>query len=181
MESLNYGSQIGELSVTQKVGIITCIPKDNKPRHFLKNWRPISLLNTVYKIGSGVIANRFKKILDKLINLDQTGFVQGCFIGENIRLIYDILQYTEEKDIPGLLLLIDFEKAFDTISWDFLFCVLKFFNFGDSLIKWVKVFYNNINSAVIQGGNLSEFSKYNGALDREILYHLTFLFCVQRF
>lgn len=45
VDSLNYGFQIGELSVTQKQGIITCIPKDNKPRHFLKNWRPISLLN----------------------------------------------------------------------------------------------------------------------------------------
>jgi hypothetical protein len=76
--------------------------------------------------------------------------------GDNIRLIYDTLQFTEENDIPGLLLLIDFEKAFDSISWDFLLSVLKFFNIG------VKVFYNNISSAVIQGGNLSElFSSVN--------------------
>jgi hypothetical protein len=56
--------------------------------------------------------------------------------------------------------LIDFEKAFDSISWDFLLSVLKFFNFGESIINWVKVFYNNISSAltaVIQGGNLSEY------------------------
>jgi hypothetical protein len=51
VNSINFGSLLGELSVTQKQGIITCLPKDNKPRHFLKNWRPISLLNTVYKIG----------------------------------------------------------------------------------------------------------------------------------
>lgn len=157
VESLNYGFDIGELSITQKQGIITCLPKGNKPRHFLKNWRPISLLNTVYKIGSAVIANRFKKVLDKLIDSDQTGFISGRYIGENIRLIYDIMQYTEEQDIPGLLLLIDFEKAFDSISWEFLHCVLKFFNFGESIIKWVEVFYSNIKSAVIQGGNLSEF------------------------
>ena len=119
VESLNYGSEQGELSVTQKQGIITCLPKGNKPRHFLKNWRPISLLNTVYKIGSAVIANRFKTVLDKLINLDQTGFISGRYIGENIRLLYDIMQYTEDHEIPGLLLLIDFEKAFDSISWDF--------------------------------------------------------------
>ena len=160
VNSINFGSLLGELSVTQKQGISTCLPKDNKPRHFLKNWRPISLLNTVYKIGSGVIASRLKRVLEKLIDLDQTGFISGRYIGDNIRLIYDMLQFTEENDIPGLLLLIDFEKAFDSISWDFLLSVLKFFNFGESIINWVKVFYNNISSAltaVIQGGNLSEF------------------------
>jgi hypothetical protein len=55
---------------------------DNKPRHFLKNWRPISLLNTVYKIGSGVIASRLKRVLEKLIDLDQTGFISGRYIGK---------------------------------------------------------------------------------------------------
>ena len=150
VNSINFGSLLGELSVTQKQGIITCLPKDNKPRHFLKNWRPIALLNTAYKIGSGVIASRLNRHLGKLIDLDQTGFISGRYIGDNIRLIYDMLQFTEENDIPGLLLLIDFEKAFDSISWDFLLSVLKFFNFGESIINWVKVFYNNISSAVIQ-------------------------------
>ena len=84
------------------------------------NWRPISLLNTVYKIGSGVIANRIKKVLPTLINNDQTGFIAGRYIGENIRLLFDIMEYAEENDIPGLFLLIDFEKAFDSISWNFL-------------------------------------------------------------
>ena len=94
-----YGYDIGEISVTHKLGILTCLP-----RHLLKKWRPILLLNTVYKIASGVIANRFKTVLDKLLDFDQTGFFSGKYIGENIRLIYDILQYTEENEIPGLVL-----------------------------------------------------------------------------
>ena len=77
---------------------------------------PITLLNTVYKIASGSIANRVKKIMNKLISTDQTGFMEGRYIGENTRLLYDIMQYTEEQHIPGLLLLIDFEKAFDSLS-----------------------------------------------------------------
>jgi hypothetical protein len=68
-----------------------------------------------------------------------------------------MLQYTEENEIPGLLLLTDFEKAFDSVSWEFLYSVLKFFNFGQSIIHWVKVFYNNIKSAIIQDGNMSNF------------------------
>ena len=63
VKSLNYGFKIGELSSTQKEGIITCIPKGNKSRKLIKNWRPISLLNTTYKIASGCIANRIKSIL----------------------------------------------------------------------------------------------------------------------
>ena len=157
VRSLNYGFDTGELSTTQKEGIITCIPKDNKPKQFLKNWRPITLLNTVYKIGSSSIANRLKSVLDKLISKEQTGFMTGRYIGENTRLIYDILQFTEEKDIPGLLLFIDFEKAFDSVSWKFMEKVLKFFKFGSSLRNWIKVLYNNIKSRVNIGGHLSDF------------------------
>ena len=109
----------GELSITQQHGLIVCIPKENKSRNYLKNWRPITLLNTVYKIASGSIANRMKQVLDRLISTDQTGFIEGRFIGENTRLVYDLLQFTDEKYIPGLLLLIDFEKAFDSVSLTF--------------------------------------------------------------
>ena len=81
----------GTLSITQKQGIITCIPKPNKSRQLLKNWRPISLLNAIYKLASSVIANRIKTVLDKIINEDQKEFISGGFIGENVRLICDIL------------------------------------------------------------------------------------------
>ena len=97
-----------------------CIPKENKCRNALKNWRPITFLNTIYKIASGSIASRIKTVLDKLISTDQTGFIKGRYIGENTRLVYDLLQFTEENNIPGLLLLIDFEKAFDSLSWSFI-------------------------------------------------------------
>ena len=137
LRSLNYGYKIGELSITQKQGIITCIPKDNKPKIFLKNWRPLTLLDTVYKLASGAIANRIKTVLDLIINNDQTGFIKGRSIVENIRVIYDTMKFTEDHHIPGLLLLIDFEKAFDSLSWDFLYKALEHLNFGESIRKWV--------------------------------------------
>lgn len=71
--------------------------------------------------------------------------------------MYDLLQFTEEEHIPGLLLIIDFEKAFDSLSWSFINKVLKFFNFGPSIINWITVLNKNACSAVTQCGHLSPF------------------------
>lgn len=84
------------------------------------------MLNTVYKIASGCIDARLKKYLYKLINPDQTRFMSNRYIGKHTSFFYDIMQYTEDEEIPGLLLLIDFEKAFDTISWNFMLQTLIF-------------------------------------------------------
>ena len=84
--------------------------------NFLKNWRPVSLLNVLYKLESGTIANCTKNCLYKLISDTQTVFIKSRYIGESTRLVYDIMEYLENKQKPGLLMLIDFEKAFDSIS-----------------------------------------------------------------
>ena len=64
------------MSVTQRQGVIVCIPKEGKDKQFWKNWRPITLLNTVYKIASSCIAARLKTVLPKLIVDDQKGFFE---------------------------------------------------------------------------------------------------------
>ena len=156
LRALNKGYEEGEMSTSLRQVIISCIPKGNKSRLFLKNWRPISLLSVIYKLNSLAIANRLKTVLDKLISKTQTGFLSGRYIGENARLIYDILHQTEKHKIPGILMLIDFEKAFDSVSWDFLYGVLEYFNFGNGFIKWVRTFNNNITAHVIQSGYLSD-------------------------
>ena len=110
-----------------------------------------------YKILTKTIAKRFEKVLPKIINPDQTGYVKGRYIGENVRLIMDIMSYTEENNIPGVALFIDFRKAFDTIEWDFLIDTLNKFNFGPDVINWVKIFYGNVTSCVLNNGHASEF------------------------
>ena len=108
-------------------------------------WKTGDLLNCDYKIAAKSIANRIKKVLPKIINNDQTGFLKNRTIGENIRLIDSIIKYASTKQIPGLLLFIDFEKAFDSIEWPFIERTLKHFNFGASLVTWFKLFYTNIS------------------------------------
>ena len=82
----------------------------------LKNWRPISLLNTDYKIITKCLAIRLQKVLPSLINSDQTGFLKGRYIGENIRTIADLIDYNSLKNKPGIILLIDIKKALTLLN-----------------------------------------------------------------
>ena len=118
---MNHYRNKGELNKHQISGIITCIPKGGKMRNDLKN----TLLNSIYKFYSGILAERIKQLLPKLIHVDQKGFINGRFIGENTRLNYDIINECESQNLKGLIILIDVEKAFDSISWKFILNSLK--------------------------------------------------------
>ena len=135
-----------------QLGVISLIPKKDKDKNYLKNWRPISLLNNDYKIAAKVLALRLEKVLPTIISSSQTGYVRGRFIGESIRMISDIMSFTKAKNIPGLAVFLDFEKAFDSIEWKYLHKSLEVFNFGPQLRKWVTVLYNGISSCVLNNG-----------------------------
>jgi hypothetical protein len=145
------------MSPSQRRAVITLIEKKDQDRCDLKNWRPISLLNVDAKIASKVIAERMKRLLPGLIHHNQSGYIPGRNISENIRSILDIMEYTKVKKLPGLLLFIDFEKAFDSLEWDFLEKCLEKFNFGPDFRRWVHIFYNDVQSCVINNGLSSHY------------------------
>ncbi|RUA07179.1 MAG: hypothetical protein DSY43_00385 [Gammaproteobacteria bacterium] len=159
VESLNHSYKHGELSTSQRQAVITLIEKKDKDRCLIKNWRPISLINVDAKIGSKTIARRLEKVLPAIIHHNQHAFVHGRTIFDAVRTIDDVLDYTKTKHIDALLVTIDFEKAFDSVNWDFLNKTLREFNFGPSLISWVETFYNNISSCVMNNGVASPFFK----------------------
>ena len=132
------------------------VPLEGKLRNTLKNWRPLTLLNSIYKFYSSMVANRLKLTLPSVINEDQTGFISGRFIGENTRMIYDTIHYCEEENKKGLLIILDFSKAFDTIEWPFIEDVFKIFKFGEDFIDMIKLFQQNSTSRVEQNGHLSD-------------------------
>jgi len=156
LDSLNSAIEKGEMSLTQKQGIITCIPKAGN-RELMKNWRPITLLNVDYKILSGVLSQRLRKVLQEIVSEEQKGFLAGRYIGENTRLVYDMMHYLQEKDKKGLIMLVDFEKAFDSLEWSYIERVLSAYGFGEGFIKGYKVLYNDSQSCVINGGHFSTF------------------------
>ena len=167
------------LSVTQRLGIITLIPKGDKDKTFLKNWRPITLLDSLYKLVSGCIAERMKPQLDTIIHGDQKGFVSDRYIGEAIKTTYDIIQWAQTNNKIGIILLIDFEKAYDSLSFSYIKKCLQFLNFGDSIISWVELLLHNFSAVINHCGNISrKFNIGRGARQGDPIASYLFIICI---
>ena len=110
VESINQSFEIGELSSSQKQAMIVLIGKKESDKRFIKNWRPISLLNVDTKILSKALAMRLKKVIGTLVAPEQSAYVPERFIGEPIRLISDILECTGKMNVPCYMFAADIEK-----------------------------------------------------------------------
>ena len=143
------------LSASQRSGLITLLyKKDDKLE--MPNWRPITLLCVDYKILSKALANRLLKVIRQLISADQSCGIPGRFIGENIRLMHDIIDYANDHHLPGVILSLDQEKAFDRVDWIFMQRVLATMGFGDNFRAWVSLLYRSANSRILVNGFLTE-------------------------
>ena len=132
LSSFHFAFQTGSLSISQCRGVISLIPKKTKTTEsLLENLRPISLLNVDYKILIKIIEKRIEKVLPKIINPNQTGYLKGRFIGENIRLIQDVSH--KKREHARNRNFFDFRKAFDTIEWNYLLAALRLFNFASDM------------------------------------------------
>lgn len=179
VDSFNYAYNKGELSQSQKQAIITLIDK-GKDRTYIENWRPISILNVDYKIASKVLAHRLQDKMPKLVGICQTGFVKGRYMNDSLRTLCDIIEYCKLTETSGLMMMVDFEKAFDSLEWDFLFKTLEHMNFGPCFINWVKLFYNDIESCVINNGVTSPYFKIGrGVRQGDPLSAYLFILCVE--
>ena len=155
--SFNEAYDANELTISQRRGVITLIPKEDGSLLELSNWRPVTLLNVDCKIATKAIARRIEPLLPNLVHTDQTGFIKGRYIGENIRLIIDIMEHTKSESIPGILVSLDFRKAFDSLEWSFMMKALDIFNFGTSIKRWISTFYTKIESAAINNGFMTNW------------------------
>ena len=152
----NYAFKSGQLSVSQRRGVISLLFKKGD-RTLLKNWRPITLLTTDYKILTKALANRLQQVLPLIVHTDQTASIKGRTINDNTRLLHDVITYANVNNIPLALISVDQLKAFDRVSHDFLFKTLQRFGFGPDFVRWIQIIYNSVSSSVKTNGWLTSF------------------------
>ena len=153
-ESINRGT----LSPSQRIGILTLIPKPKTPieLNYIKNWRPITLLNVDYKIFAHIIKNRIIKALPSVISKAQSGFQAGRSTNDNLILMALTLDhFNDNPEDGGFVLQADLEKAFDSVSHKFLFTVLQNMGFGNYLVNLIKIAFNGCMSFANVNGHLS--------------------------
>ena len=171
------------MSPSQRIGIITLLPKPKTPMElaYIKNWRPITLLNVDYKIFTHVIKNRILKALPSIISNVQSGFQAGKSTIDNLILMSLTLEYFHNNpEEEGMLLQVDFEKAFDTVEHNFLFKTMEKLGFGNYIIKLVKVaFFGCMSYANINGYLSSPIYIFRGLHQGSPLSPILFLLVAQ--
>ena len=115
------------------------------------------MLNVDSKLISKALSEKLKEALPDLISSQQTAYVKNKHIGESGRLISDIIEITEIRNIESFLVIMDIEKAFDSLDHNFLISSLEKNGLGQNFILWVKILLNNQESSVINGGKTTKY------------------------
>ena len=152
VKTLNYSYDESELSSYQKQAVISLTEKKDKDKRYIRNWRPISLLNVHLKIASKALALRIKPVLKNAICHDQMAYIKDRYIGESIRLVQDIIECVDREEEEAILFSTDIEKAFDSVNHNFIFATLEKFSFGPEFIQWIKTLLKNGQSCVMNNG-----------------------------
>ena len=154
----NYSFEKGHLCSSQTTGIL-CLHHKGKglARDTIGNWRPISLTNFDYKLLAKIMAFRLNSCLFKCVHVDQFAFIKGRQVSVLLREIEDILQVGKRKYPEGIVLSLDYAKAFDTISLKAIKKALIYFGFDGDFLKWIYLLLNDRKNCVQNGGYLSEF------------------------
>ena len=160
LASFNISNQMGTLGITQRQGVLSLIPKKDQDIQFLKNWRPISLLNFDYKLLTKCLTKRIERVIESNIHRDQSGFIKRRYIGENVNKIFNLATYLKNiNNKEAYIMAVDFEKAFDFLEFSYIDKVMMYLNFGPMLCHWLNTIYSNTSSCVVNNGWASNFFK----------------------
>ncbi|KAK3522674.1 hypothetical protein QTP86_029160 [Hemibagrus guttatus] len=162
LDVLRDSIQRGELPLSCRRAVLTLLPKKGDLTH-LKNWHPVSLLCTDYKLLSKALASRLTKVMERLIHQDQTYCVPDRSIFDNVYLIRDILDVSRLLGLKTGLIFLDQEKAFDRVEHEYLWKVLETFGFNPGFVAMIRVLYCEIESVLkVNGGLCAPFRVYRG-------------------
>ncbi|GJQ88864.1 RNA-directed DNA polymerase, eukaryota [Tanacetum coccineum] len=158
---------------------IALIPKNQDPK-FVNDYRPISLIGSLYKVVTKILANRLSSVIPGLISDVQTAFLPNRQILDGPFIINELLSWCKHKKQQAMVFKVDFAKAYDSIRWDFLEDVLTAFGFGPKWCSWIRgCLHSGMASVLLNGSPSSEFQFYCGLKQGDPLAPYLFLLVME--
>lgn len=137
VEAISHTFSTAVLPDSTNSTILTIVPKKSKSS-LVSNYRTISCCNSLYKAISKLFVHKLKLMLPNIISPNQTAFVKGCLLVENILLASELVHgYQRDKGPKKITLKVDIAKAFNTVRWKFLFSILRGMNVPELLVRWL--------------------------------------------
>ncbi|RVW39985.1 Transposon TX1 uncharacterized 149 kDa protein [Vitis vinifera] len=142
---------------------LSLIPKKEEVED-LRDFRPISLVGSVYKLLAKVLANRLKLVMGEVISYSQQAVIQGKQILNAILIANETLDFRLKDNKSSLFLKMDIKKAFDHVNWDFLMEVMSKMGFGHRWINWMKWCCSTATFLILINGSPSSFFRSSRGL-----------------
>ncbi|GKA98526.1 RNA-directed DNA polymerase, eukaryota [Tanacetum coccineum] len=158
------------------IALIPKIPDAN----MVKDFRPISLIGSIYKIIAKILTNRLVTVLGNIVSEVQSAFIAGRQILDGPFILNEVLHWCSKKKKKYLIFKVDFEKAYDSVIWDFLEDVLKKFGFGNKWCNWILCCLNSSKGSILVNGSpTEEFQFYKGLKQGDPLSPFLFILVME--
>ncbi len=158
---------------------ISLIPKRMNVTN-IRDFRPISLIGSMYKLLAKVLANRLARVLDGLVSESQNSFVGGRKTLDSVLIANECLDSRLKSRIPGLICKLDIEKAYDHVNWDCLYFILDRMGFGRRWIRWMRACISTVRfSVLVNGSPTSFFDNSRGLRQGDPLSPMLFLLIME--